>query len=85
MAIGDRRFHRGFSILAILITAAAGVVAGLASAPDPDTAIALSIGPAGLVHTASRAELERPAVNQLAVFLVRWTSTVQTTGVNNDR
>ncbi len=87
MAIGDRPLDRGFSTVSILITAAAvaAIVAGLASPPDPDAAIALSIGPAGVVHSASRAEAERPAVNQLAQFLTRWTSTVQTAAVDDGR
>lgn len=77
MANANRRF--GFFNFAIFHAAALAVlvVAALAYQPDLDAgSIALSIGTAPPMHEAS---LDRPAdhvaVNQLALFLQRWTNT----------
>ena len=71
--------HSGFLSFAMFITAAVAVLAVAAFAYRPDLgpgSIALSIGTAPPIREASLARHADPvAVDQLAVFLERWTST----------
>jgi hypothetical protein len=83
MAIGHRRTTRRVSNLAITAAAIVAAVAFAALATqsdlgtwsDADAGIALNIGPAGLVPTASRQTADRKATDQFATFYERWTNT----------